>query len=159
MIFIEFSRKQLKGYKDMFRKYDLDASGKINFEELKKMMEKLGNPQTHVSLKAMIKEVDEDGDEEISYREFLLIFRKAASGELQGSPFSTIVEMANEINVSEVGVSGAKSFFEAKAERLKISSAAEEEIKKEQEERRKMREEKAARAAAFKEKLAAFNKY
>lgn len=33
------------------------------------MMEKLGVPQTHLALKAMIKEVDEDGDDKISFRE------------------------------------------------------------------------------------------
>ena len=37
--------------------------------ELKLMMEKLGEPQTHLGLKAMIKEVDEDNDGEISFRE------------------------------------------------------------------------------------------
>ena len=33
------------------------------------MMEKLGVPQTHLALKAMIREVDEDHDNLISFRE------------------------------------------------------------------------------------------
>jgi len=33
------------------------------------MMEKLGTPQTHLALKAMIREVDEDCDNRISFRE------------------------------------------------------------------------------------------
>ena len=33
------------------------------------MMEKLGCPQTHLALKAMIREVDEDNDNQISFRE------------------------------------------------------------------------------------------
>lgn len=37
--------------------------------ELKLMMEKLGAPQTHLGLKNMIKEVDEDFDGKLSYRE------------------------------------------------------------------------------------------
>ena len=32
-------------------------------------MEKLEAPQTHLSLKAMIKEVDEDHDDKINFRE------------------------------------------------------------------------------------------
>ncbi len=32
------------------------------------MMERLGAPQTHLGLKTMIKEVDEDGDGAISFR-------------------------------------------------------------------------------------------
>ena len=39
------------------------------------MMEKLGAPQNHFTLKAMIGEVDEDQDEALVFREFLLIFR------------------------------------------------------------------------------------
>jgi len=33
------------------------------------MMEKLGSPQTHLALKEMIKEIDEDFDGMISFRE------------------------------------------------------------------------------------------
>ncbi len=33
------------------------------------MMEKLGEPQTHLALKEMIREVDEDEDNKISFRE------------------------------------------------------------------------------------------
>ena len=35
------------------------------------MMEALGAPQTHMALKDMIKEVDEDLDNRISYREVI----------------------------------------------------------------------------------------
>jgi Ca2+-binding EF-hand superfamily protein len=37
--------------------------------EMKQMMEKLGAPQTHIGLKGMIKEVDEDNDDRVSFRE------------------------------------------------------------------------------------------
>lgn len=37
--------------------------------ELKLMMEKLGAPQTHMGLKNMIKEVDEDLDGKLNFRE------------------------------------------------------------------------------------------
>lgn len=43
--------------------------------EMKIMMEKLGAPQTHIGLKGMIAEVDEDNDGRISFREFMLIYR------------------------------------------------------------------------------------
>ena len=50
---------------------------RIYLIEFQYMMEKLGAPQNHFSLKAMIKEVDEDQDEALVFREFLLIFRWA----------------------------------------------------------------------------------
>ena len=50
-------------------RFDTGKDKFIDFEELKRMMEKLGAPQTHLGLKAMIKEVDEDLDGMISFRE------------------------------------------------------------------------------------------
>ena len=38
-------------------RYNVSGSGTISLQELKIMMEKLGAPQTHLGLKAMIKEV------------------------------------------------------------------------------------------------------
>jgi len=45
------------------------------------MMEKLGAPQTHLALKAMIKEVDEDGDNKISFREVSWRLEKTKSSK------------------------------------------------------------------------------
>lgn len=50
-------------------RYDEGRDGFLDLGELKRMMEKLGAPQTHLGLKAMIKEVDEDDDNKISFRE------------------------------------------------------------------------------------------
>uniref|UniRef100_A0A5F8GGP6 EF-hand domain-containing protein n=1 Tax=Monodelphis domestica TaxID=13616 RepID=A0A5F8GGP6_MONDO len=82
--------------------------------ELKLMMEKLGAPQTHLGLKEMIREVDEDLDSKLSFREFLLIFRKAASGELEEDSGLMSLAKLSEIDVAMEGVKGAKNFFEAK---------------------------------------------
>lgn len=53
-------------------RYDEDQDKYLGLSDLKLMMEKLGVPQTHLGLKAMIKEVDEDGDGKISFREVRL---------------------------------------------------------------------------------------
>lgn len=50
-------------------RYDAGKDGFIDLMELKRMMEKLGAPQTHLGLKTMIKEVDEDVDSKLSFRE------------------------------------------------------------------------------------------
>ena len=38
----------------LFSRFNESGTGKLTLEELKKMMEKLGAPQTHLGLKAMI---------------------------------------------------------------------------------------------------------
>ena len=50
----------------------------------------------------------------ISFREFMMIFRKAAAGELKEDSGLGVLAKQFEIDVDEVGVEGAKTFFEAK---------------------------------------------
>ncbi|XP_014667884.1 PREDICTED: EF-hand domain-containing protein D2-like [Priapulus caudatus] len=154
--FKEFSRKQIKEYEVMFKRFDVNRDKFICFEELKHMMEKLGAPQTHLALKDMIKEVDEDEDNKINFREFLLIFRKAADGELVLD--SGLCQLANlvEVEVHEVGVGGAKDFFEAKINQISNTNKFEQEIRQEQEEKKREIEEKKERKKAFKEKQSLF---
>ncbi|KAG8445406.1 hypothetical protein GDO86_010260 [Hymenochirus boettgeri] len=155
--FKEFSRKQIKQMEDMFKKYDSGKDGFIDMMELKFLMEKLGAPQTHLGLKNMIKEVDEDFDEKLNFREFLLIFHKAAAGELQDDSGLMALAKLSEIDVDVEGVKGAKNFFEAKAQALSSASKFEAEIRAEQEEKKRQEEEKKTRRAAFKELKSAFN--
>ncbi|KAM4742160.1 EF-hand domain-containing protein D1 [Anableps anableps] len=154
--FKEFSRKQIKDMEMMFKRYDTGKDGFIDLMELKLMMEKLGAPQTHLGLKNMIKEVDEDFDGKLSFREFLLIFRRAAAGELQEESGLLALARLSEINVSTEGVMGAKDFFEAKVQALSQSSKFEAEIREEKEERKKQEVEKKERQAAFKQLQSAF---
>ncbi len=50
-------------------RYDVGGDGYLDLEEMKTTMERLGAPQTHLGLKNMIKEVDEDQDNKLSFRE------------------------------------------------------------------------------------------
>jgi len=150
--FQEFSRKEIKEYESKFKRFNVSGSGKLSLEELKMMMEKLGAPQTHLGLKAMIQEVDEDNDGMISFREFMMIFRKAAAGELKEDSGLGVLAKQFEIDVDEVGVEGAKTFFEAKIAAIRKTSKFEDEIREEQEEKRRELEEKNRRQQSFKER-------
>ncbi|KAB1278913.1 EF-hand domain-containing protein D1 [Camelus dromedarius] len=137
--------------------YDSGRDGFIDLMELKLMMEKLGAPQTHLGLKSMIKEVDEDFDGKLSFREFLLIFHKAAAGELQEDSGLMALAKLSEIDVALEGVKGAKDFFEAKVQALSSASKFEAELKAEQDERKRVEEKRRLRQAAFRELKAAFS--
>ncbi|XP_014778637.1 EF-hand domain-containing protein D2 isoform X1 [Octopus bimaculoides] len=155
--FKEFTRQEIKEREKLFNKYDVNKDKFIDIEELKVMMEKLGAPQTHLALKEMIKEVDEDEDNKINFREFLLIFRKAAAEELNtDSGLYELYQNVWEIDVDKEGVKGAKNFFEAKIDAQTWSKKFENEIKEEQEERKKQAEEAKERKKAFKEKASVF---
>ncbi|XP_056675681.1 EF-hand domain-containing protein D1-like [Monodelphis domestica] len=155
--FREFSRRQIKDMESLFRRYDSGKDGYIDLMELKLMMEKLGAPQTHLGLKEMIREVDEDLDSKLSFREFLLIFRKAASGELEEDSGLMSLAKLSEIDVAMEGVKGAKNFFEAKVHALSVTSRFEAEIKAEQNARKQEEEDRKHRRALFRERQAAFS--
>lgn len=57
----------------MILRFDVSQDKFIDFEELKRLMEHIGAPQTHLGLKAMIKEIDEDHDNKINFREVIWI--------------------------------------------------------------------------------------
>ncbi|XP_056670836.1 EF-hand domain-containing protein D1-like [Monodelphis domestica] len=155
--FPEFSHRQIKDMESLFRRYDSGKDGYIDLMQLKLMMEKLGAPQTHLGLKEMIRKVDKDLDSKLSFREFLLIFSKAASGGL-GSEISLIsLAKLSEINVAIEGVKGAKNFFEAKVYDLSMTSRFEAEIKAEQNARKQEAEDRKQRRALFRERRAAFS--
>nr|XP_055201813.1 EF-hand domain-containing protein D1 isoform X2 [Nyctereutes procyonoides] len=152
--FPELSRRLVK---DLENRYDSGRDGFIDLMELKLMMEKLGAPQTHLGLKNMIKEVDEDFDGRLSFREFLLIFHKAAAGELEEDSGLMALAKLSEIDVAQEGVKGAKDFFEAKVQALSCASKFEAELKAEQDERKREEEKRRIRQAAFRELKAAFS--
>ncbi|XP_069474005.1 EF-hand domain-containing protein D1 [Ambystoma mexicanum] len=154
--FKEFSRRQVKDMENMFKLYDSGKDGFIDLMELKRMMEKLGAPQTHLGLKEMIKEVDEDFDGKLNFREFLLIFHKAAAGELEEDSGLMALAKLSEIDVSMEGVKGAKNFFEAKVQALSAGSKFEEEMKAEKDEIKRQEEEMRNRRAAFRDLKSAF---
>jgi len=154
--FTEFSRKEIKNFENKFNMYNISQSGTISLEELKMMMEKLRAPQTHLGLKAMIKEVDEDDDGAISFREFLAIFRKARAGELDLESGLGQLASLSEVDVDQVGVGGAKNFFEAKIAQVNKGSKFADEIKEEQEEKKIEEEERMKRQISFKERAALF---
>ncbi|XP_076320620.1 EF-hand domain-containing protein D2 homolog isoform X1 [Tachypleus tridentatus] len=113
--FPEFSRKEIKEYKKTFNRFDIGTDGFIDLEDLKRMMEKLGVPQTHISLKDMIHKVDEDKEKKISFREFLLIFRKAKDGDLSTDSGLDQLAKVAEIDVEQAGVGAAKTFLKRKS--------------------------------------------
>lgn len=137
--------------------YDAGHDGFIDLMELKLMMEELGAPQTHLGLKSMIKEVDEDFDGKLSFREFLLVFHKAAAGQLQEDGGLMALAQLSEINVALEGVRGAKDFFEAKARASSAAGRFEAELTAERAARLREEEDRKLRRAAFRQRRAAFS--
>uniref|UniRef100_A0A4W3H6H1 EF-hand domain family, member D2 n=1 Tax=Callorhinchus milii TaxID=7868 RepID=A0A4W3H6H1_CALMI len=93
----------------------------------------------------------------LSLVQFLLIFRKAAAGELAEDGGLLVLAQLSEIDVATEGVKGSKVFFEAKAKAIEDGNRFEVEIKAEQEEKKKQAEEKKQRRDAFKELKSAFH--
>jgi len=176
--FKEFPLKKIRSLESKFKKFDEDKDNALNIEELKKLMEGLGEPQTHRAVKDMISLVDDDKDGKISFREFLMIFRdrlksslnylqiqdhltiflnrKQAEGELESdSGLDRLAKLA-EIDVSSSGVSGAKNFFQAKVAAFEQESKITDEIRQELEAKKQEAENARLRREEFKKKQKLF---
>ena len=70
-------RNPLEELKKVFRIYDEDDSGTINFDNLKKVALELNEPLTDDEIRDMIKEADKDGDGEVNLDEFLTLMKRA----------------------------------------------------------------------------------
>jgi len=157
--FKEFSFKEIQQYTAIFRKWEKKSGagdGEIDFENLKRLMESLGCPQTHLELKRMLKEVN-DSTETIDIYEFFHIFRMGRSGDLtEGSGLYNLYAQISEIDVAKEGVASAADFFEAKVRQATAANQWELEIREDQEQKRKENEEKKKRQEEFKAKANLF---
>ncbi|XP_023194308.1 allograft inflammatory factor 1-like [Xiphophorus maculatus] len=64
--------EKLESLKNKYAEFDLNDEGEIDLMGLKRMMEKLGVPKTHLELKKMIVEVTGGGSSNtINYRDFV----------------------------------------------------------------------------------------
>jgi len=66
--------------KEAFSMFDIDGDGTITIVELKEVMKSLGQNPTENELKQMIKSVDDNGDNEIDFEEFLILMSSKKPG-------------------------------------------------------------------------------
>lgn len=62
---------KLTAFKEQFISYDMDGSGDLDDNDVRVMMERLGQPKNHIEIRKMIKEVDLNGSGTISFKEFV----------------------------------------------------------------------------------------
>ncbi|KAJ8021366.1 EF-hand domain-containing protein D1 [Holothuria leucospilota] len=168
--FSEFSRDQCRAFEETFASYDTDHDNFISLDEFRHMMEVRESPLTHLELKNLIQEVDEDKDGKLCFREFMLIWSKSYKKEMpEGTGYAKIVAANQKIlsapeNAVKEGAKGVKGFFEAKGSEMKDQENYEEEIREQQrlkyEKKRKAKEAKEKekqKKAKFAQRAAMFN--
>jgi len=67
------SEDEVADLKEAFSMFDIDGDGTITLAELKEVMKSLGQNPTEKELTQMIKSVDDNGDNEIDFEEFLIL--------------------------------------------------------------------------------------
>lgn len=73
---INWTEDQIAEFKEAFAWFDKDGDGTITKDELRTVMQSLGQNPTDQELVAMIAEVDDDGNEEIDFGEFLQLMAR-----------------------------------------------------------------------------------
>ena len=67
MISVKQCNQNEDGLREAFNVFDKDGSGFITFEELKQVMESLGEKLTDAEVNEMLTEADEDSDGQVSF--------------------------------------------------------------------------------------------
>mmetsp|Transcript_404 Transcript_404/g.933 ORF Transcript_404/g.933 Transcript_404/m.933 type:complete len:151 (-) Transcript_404:282-734(-) len=67
------SEDEVADLKEAFSMFDIDGDGTITLTELKEVMKSLGQNPTEKELLQMIRSVDDNGDNEIDFEEFLIL--------------------------------------------------------------------------------------
>jgi len=72
---------QLQEFREIFDLVDTDRGGSIGCEELAQLMETLGIRCTTEELEIMVAEIDENGNGEIEFEEFVQVMRRKMTGD------------------------------------------------------------------------------
>merc|ERR1711907_235389 len=71
----DLSEDEVADLKEAFAMFDINGDGTIELSELKQVMRKLGQNPTEDELKEMISSVDDNGDHEVDFEEFLVLMK------------------------------------------------------------------------------------
>jgi calmodulin len=72
-----FTEKELRYFRKMFDMFDADHSGAIGFFEMKNLTKHLGVEMTDAALRASMEEIDENGNGDLEFDEFVQWLSKA----------------------------------------------------------------------------------
>lgn len=114
-----FSRQEIDVAYLNFTQVDEDLDGYICLAELKRLLEKLDIPQTHLAAKKVMANVVGPNEDRLNFCQLLLIYgtlmhrvevQKYGIHDRVAKRFA----LTEAVDVSQVGVTGARLFFEAK---------------------------------------------
>lgn len=102
----------------IFKACDNNYDGMLDMNEVKFALEKLSIPQTHLTVKGIIAKVVDKTVTELNFCQFLLCYIAIQQNRIADTNITDLPgshkALEECVNVSEVGVNGAKQFFEAK---------------------------------------------
>ncbi|KAH8409674.1 hypothetical protein KR222_001442, partial [Zaprionus bogoriensis] len=114
-----FEPEEIREAFTIFKSCDQNNDNMIELHELKLALERLSVPQTHLVAKGVMAEIAGQNVSQLNFCQFLLVYavilqQRDYAADLQTNSSGHLDDATESVNVSEVGVSGAKQFFEAK---------------------------------------------
>ena len=102
---LHLSEQDLQEFREVFNLVDTDRGGSISSDELGRLMETLGIKTSKEELDLMISEIDENGNGDIDFDEFVLVMSRKVQADYTGAE----VKAAFRLFVRETGTTGTIS--------------------------------------------------
>ena len=106
------STKVIVQYQQAFLRYDTDGSGSIDRDELKQVLESLGDDLSANEIDTILKEADTDGDGSIDYNEFCTMMETRKRREMLAKEMTLSIEKKRATEGGSRGGSGFNALGE-----------------------------------------------
>ncbi|KAJ7307996.1 hypothetical protein JRQ81_008496 [Phrynocephalus forsythii] len=100
--------EKLAVFKEKYMEFDLNNQGEIDLMSVKRMMEKLGAPKTHLELKKMVSEVTGGVGDTISYQDFVNVMLGKRSAVLK---LFTALQSSSPATIAATTVGQSSAMF------------------------------------------------
>ena len=113
-----WSEEQIAEFKEAFALFDKDGDGTITLDELRTVMQSLGQNPTENDLLDMIKEVDDDGNNEIDFNEFLFLMARNMQDIGEDVELSQGFKVFDVDGDGQISIEDLKAFMESIGEQF-----------------------------------------
>lgn len=110
--------EQIEEYREAFNLFDRDSNGSISASELATVMKSLGLSPSETEIADLVNEIDQDGNHEIDFQEFLTLMARQADTRDSAQEIIEAFKVFDKNGDGYISLSELKQVFNSIGEKL-----------------------------------------